>query len=293
MADPNRLYRNDGDGTFVDVAPELGVAGPRDGFACWWFDFDNDGQLDLFATDYSADLLDFVADRLGEPAPRSPPALPQPRPRRLPRRRPRGSGSTASSCRWGRPSATSTTTDYLDIYLATGRPGYSYLVPNVLLRNVDGRRFVDVTAPSGTGHLQKGHGSSFADFDGDGDLDLFVQLGGAVPGDRSFNALFRNPGHGHRWVTLRLVGTRSNRSAIGARIRVDVRDPDGSTRSIHRLVSGGSSFGGNSLAQTIGLGDADRDRIRHDPLAGRRGRAPGAPQTCRWTRRWSSIEPED
>jgi hypothetical protein len=57
-------------------------------------------------------------------------------------------------------------------------------------------------------------------------------------------------------VTLKLVGTRSNRSAIGARIRVDVRTLGGSARSIHRLVSGGSSFGGNSLAQTIGLGDA-------------------------------------
>ena len=278
MAAPNRLYRNDGDGTFTDLAPDLGVAGPRDGFSCWWFDFDNDGHLDVLATDYSGDLLDFVADQVDGPAPRRDPGFGNLGPdgfaqarlvgRSLPRLyRNNGDGTFTDLAPdlgldrvylpMGSNFGDVDGDGYLDLYLATGRPGYSYLMPNVLLRNDRARRFVDATASSGTGHLQKGHGVSFADEDGDGDLDLFVQLGGAVPGDRSYNALFRNPGHGNRWVTLKLVGTRSNRSAIGARIRVDVREPDGSTRSIHRLVSGGSSFGGNSLAQTIGLGDAE------------------------------------
>ena len=64
------------------------------------------------------------------------------------------------------------------------------------------------TSPTrlGTGHLQKGHSVSFADWDDDGDLDIFVVLGSGYPGDRGYNALFRNPGHGRHWLKVRLVG---------------------------------------------------------------------------------------
>jgi len=142
---------------------------------------------------------------------------------------------------------------YLDFYLGTGYPDYEAVMPNVLYRNLAGRRFVDVSLAAGFGHLQKGHAVAFADLDGDGDLDVFEQMGGAYPGDRFGDALFRNPGFGNRWLALRLVGTGSNRSAIGARVRVDLVDPDGDRRSVHRRVNGGGSFGGNPLRQTIGL----------------------------------------
>ena len=108
---------------------------------------------------------------------------------------------------------------YLDAYFGTGEMSYSGLVPNVMLKNVEGRRFEDVTDSSRTGHLQKGHGVSFADWDCDGDLDLFCVLGGAFPGDQAYNVLFQNPGHGRHWLKVKLVGTRTNRSAIGARSR--------------------------------------------------------------------------
>jgi hypothetical protein len=68
MDGPNRLYRNDGHGTFTDVAPELGVTEPRDSFCCWWWDYDNDGRLDLFVTGFRASLQDIVAEMLGRPA---------------------------------------------------------------------------------------------------------------------------------------------------------------------------------------------------------------------------------
>ena len=130
-------------------------------------------------------------------------------------------------------------------------------MPNVLFRNVDGRRFEDVTAATGTGHLQKGHGVAFADWDRDGDVDIFLEAGGAVPGDRAHNVLFQNPGSGHHWLTVKLVGIRTNRAAIGARIRVDLpRRPTARSLSIHRTITTGSSFGGNPLACTIGLGRA-------------------------------------
>ena len=66
---------------------------------------------------------------------------------------------------------------FLDMYLGTGRPSYLFLMPNVLFRNVGGRRFEDITAAAGTGHLQKGHGVAFADWDRDGDSDIFLEAG--------------------------------------------------------------------------------------------------------------------
>jgi hypothetical protein len=122
-----------------------------------------------------------------------------------------------------------------------------------MLRNDGGRRFTDVTVATGLGHLQKGHGVAFADIDQDGDQDLWHQLGGFYPDDGYYNALFENRGGG-RLLSLELVGTK-NRSAVGARVRVDLEAPGG-PRSLHRAVGCVSSFGGSTLRQEIGLGDA-------------------------------------
>jgi hypothetical protein len=95
---------------------------------------------------------------------------------------------------------------------------------------------------------------AFADWDGDGDADIFLQAGGAAPGDRAHNVLFQNPGNGAHWLTVKLVGTRTNRAALGARIRIDLPRPDGTVVSRYRTITTGSSFGANPLACTIGLG---------------------------------------
>jgi hypothetical protein len=73
--------------------------------------------------------------------------------------------------------------------------------------------------------------------------------------------LFANPGNRRHWLKLKLVGTKTNRAALGARVQVDLALPNGSIRSIHRQVGGGSSYGGNSLVQHIGLGDAAADAM--------------------------------
>jgi hypothetical protein len=140
-----------------------------------------------------------------------------------------------------------------DFYLGTGDPDLSTLIPNRMFRSDGGKRFQDVTTAGGFGHLQKGHGVSFADFDNDGDQDVHEDMGGAFSGDVYPNVLFSNPGNSNHWVKLKFEGRQSNRAGIGARIKLTVAG-EGGAREIHRVVGTGGSFGGNPLRQEIGLG---------------------------------------
>ncbi len=259
MGQPCRLYHNEGAGKFRDVAPELGVTGSEFSFACWFWDFDNDGLLDLFVNDYRPWVAEVVASALGVKHQGAS------RPRLYRNLGTDGFRDVSSEIGLDRAMAPMganfgdvNNDGFLDIYVGTGDMSYEGLVPNMMFRNVEGLSFEDITTSSGTGHLQKGHGVSFADWDCDGDLDLFVELGGGTPGDQAYNALFRNPGQGHHWVKVKLVGTKTNRAALGAKIRVELKSRDGQIRSIHRTVGNNSSFGGNSLVETIGLRDATR-----------------------------------
>ncbi len=254
---PNRLYRNDGGGRFTDVAESLGVVEPAGrSFATWFFDYDNDGDLDLFVADYGAGLDDVTAHYAGA-------AVEAGRPRLY-----RNDG-TAGFTEIGREAGLTVPVlpmganfgdldndGWPDLYLGTGTPSYESITPNLMYRNVGGRRFEDVTYSGGFGHLQKGHGVAFGDIDNDGDQDLFEQMGGAYPGDAYPSVLYENPGHGRAWVTLRLEGVSANRSAIGARLALTLRTPRG-TRTVHAVVGSGGSFGGSSLQQELGLGDAE------------------------------------
>jgi hypothetical protein len=253
---PPRLYRNNKDGTFTDVARELGITKPaQNGFSCWFFDYDNDGWPDLFLTCYERGLGNLVKAQLGMPQPGEPCRLY----RNIEGKRfedvTEAVGLNQPFATMGSNFADFDNDGYLDFYLSTGTPLYSMLVPNRMFKNVEGKRFVDITTSSGTGHLQKGHCVACGDWDRDGNIDMFVQLGGATPGDAFRNALFQNPGHDNDWLTVKLVGKKTNRAAIGARIKLT---PEGSPRSIYREVTTGSSFGGNSLQQTIGVGKAKR-----------------------------------
>src|SRR5438045_7948375 len=114
-----------------------------------------------------------------------------------------------------------------DFYLGTGDPNLSTLIPNRMFRNAEGRFFQDVTTAGGFGHLQKGHGIAFGDIDNDGDQDVFEKMGGAVEADHYRSVLYENPGNDNRWLKLKLVGVPSNRSGIGARIKVTVDSSEG------------------------------------------------------------------
>jgi hypothetical protein len=262
QGDENRLYRNKGDGTFEDVASRAGVTKPIYGDPTFFFDYDNDGSLDLFVSCYEPRKWWNVAKSwMGLPNDGELPCL----------YHNDGKGNFTDVTRemglarvvltMGHNFGDLDDDGWLDFYLGTGAPAYETLMPNLLFHNEAGRRFRDVTMAAGVGHLQKGHAVAFFDCDGDGDLDLFEQLGGAYPGDQAGDALFRNPGFGNHRLVVELVGTKCNRCAIGTEIRAEFVDA-GVKRSIFRDVRTGGSFGCNPLRQSLGVGKATKiDRL--------------------------------
>jgi hypothetical protein len=250
------LYRNKGDGTFTEITMEQGIDGPEMGFSCWAFDYDNDGYLDIFATSYDKSVEGVVKGLLGQPHACHSNCL---------FHNQGGTGFVNVTKEAGLDMVFATmgsnfgdfdNDGYLDFYLGTGDPELTTLVPNRMFKNVSGKRFAEITASAGVGNLQKGHGVACGDWDNDGNVDIFIELGGSVPGDAFRNAMYQNPGNGNHFLTVKLIGKKTNRAAIGARIKVvTVGD---APMTIHRHVSSGSSFGGNPLQQTIGLAKAQK-----------------------------------
>lgn len=254
----NYLYHNNHNGTFTEVGAQAGVQKPAQSFAAWFFDYDNDGWPDLFVTSYYVSPDETLRSYLGFP--------PNAETNKLYRNLGNGTFRDVTSevgldrvfMPMGGNFGDIDNDGFLDVYLGTGNPSYASLVPNVLLHNKEGKFFTDVTASSGTGELHKGHGVGFADLNNDGSEDLLEEVGGAVPGDSHAFRLFANPGNGNDWINLHLVGVKTNRAAIGARIKVTLEN-EGRKRSIYRTVGSGVSFGASPLQQHIGLGKAARN----------------------------------
>ena len=263
---PNLLFHNEGPldaargasagWKFTEVGARAGVTEPIHSFPAWFFDYDNDGWSDLFVSGYFIrNVGDIAADYLGLPG--------QGEKARLYHNNRDGTFRDVTRAArldrvlhsMGSNFGDIDSDGWLDFYLGTGDPSLATVVPNRMFRNAEGRFFQDVTTSAGVGHLQKGHGISFADIDQDGDQDIYQVMGGAVSGDNFRNVLYENPGYGSRFIGLRLEGVRANRGGVGARLKVTVRTSAG-RRAIHRTVGPGGSFGGSPLRQEIGLGRA-------------------------------------
>lgn len=260
--DANRLYVNNGNGTFSDVAQERNVQRPVDSFPTWFFDFDNDGALDLYVSTFyqstgDARLGPIVASHLKLPVKQDL--------NKLYKGDGRGNFTDVAAAQgldlftviMGASFGDLDNDGFPDMYLGTGYPFYDGLVPNVMYWNQGGKRFADVTTAGGFGHLQKGHGIAFADLDDDGDQDVYANMGGAYPGDAFGDVLFENPGTENHWLKLRLEGRRSNRAGVGARVRVVVKDGTGE-RSLYKTMGEHGSFGTSPLELHLGLGAAAR-----------------------------------
>jgi hypothetical protein len=254
----NFLYHNNRDGTFTEVAHDLHVEKPIWSFPVWFFDYDNDGWLDLYVSGFTVSVTEVITSYLNPPGRMETQKL---------FKNVKGTrfddvtkevGLDRVVMAMGANFGDVNNDGFLDIYLGTGSPSYASLVPNILYLNRGGKYFADITASSGTGSLQKGHGIAIGDIFNTGQPAIIVEQGGMGGGDRYYTALFRNPGTGNNWVSIKLVGVRTNRAALGARIKLILAEPGQSPRSIYRDINSGGSFGSSPLCQHIGLGKATR-----------------------------------
>ncbi|MGZ6059016.1 MAG: CRTAC1 family protein [Myxococcaceae bacterium] len=279
---PNHLFRNLGTGKragamFTDVTARAGVAEPRVSFTTWFFDYDNDGWLDIFVTGYLATLPNIVREVLGQKD-----QAQGERPRLYHNNRDgtftdvsRQVGLDKLLLTMGANVGDLDNDGWLDFYLGTGAPPLTTLVPNRMFRNDRGRAFQDVTTSGGFGNLQKGHGVAFGDVDNSGNQDVVEVMGGVYASDRFWTSLYKNPGHGNHWVKLQLVGKTSNRFGVGARIRLVLPTAEGGRREVFALVGSGGSFGASSLRPHLGLGEATTIELLEVRWPG------GKPQTFR------------
>ena len=231
-------------------------------FPTWFWDYNNDGWLDIFVGDFTFDKpisTYSAAEALNTSTGTSGASI-------LYRNNQDGTFTNVSqevglikkAFAMGANFGDIDNDGYLDMYLGTGNPELESIVPNKLFKNIGGKKFVDITAPARVGHLQKAHAVSFADVDNDGDQDIYIEMGGAYKGDAFHNAFYVNPNQDKRngWIVLDLVGTKANRSAIGSRIKVTFTE-DGGKRSVYRDVNSGGSFGASPLRKEIGIGRAE------------------------------------
>jgi hypothetical protein len=254
----NKLYHNNGNLTFTDVGRQAGVQAPIISFSTFFFDYDNDGWPDLFVASYV--VSDTEALKTYLELPHKAETL------KLYRNKHDGTFEDVTAkvgldkvfMAMGSSFGDVHNDGFLDIYLGMGNPSYTALLPHTLLLNKDGKSFVDITASSGTGELHKGHGIAFADLDRSGNEAIIAEIGGAVPGDAHTLRVFKNPGNNNDWINVHFVGMKSNRSGVGAQIKVTVQDDGQQPRSIYRTVGETSSFGSNPLEQHIGLGHRAR-----------------------------------
>ncbi len=250
--EPNKLYRNLGNGKFQDAALRAGVAFSEDGKARGGMgadtgDYDNSGIPSLVVTNFDNEMLGFYRASKGglyvDQAPRSEIG------RRS--RRSLGFGCFFFDVDLDGLLDLLVVNGHIDDTVTNVRRDVQYAQPPHLFMNRGGEGFHDVAGEVGGGFADPkvGRGAAFADFDRDGDLDVLITT------NHGPAYLYRNDQtSGNRSIRFRLIGTKSNRDAIGATVKIHYGGESGS-----RVVKSGSSYLSQSeLALTFGLGKRDK-----------------------------------
>ncbi|HWN40839.1 MAG TPA: CRTAC1 family protein [Thermoanaerobaculia bacterium] len=220
MREGNFLWRNNGNLTFTDVSRETGTYDTGWGWGGKFFDYDNDGWLDLYVVNgwvsagpesYVPDIFEMIT---------------------------RGNVDFADARNWP----------------PMGKKSLSGYQKKKLFHNQGGQIFKDEAARHGLDSTRDGRGIAVADFDNDGRQDLFVANANAEP------FLYRNTAPAGQWVSFLLEGKKSNRDAVGAKLRLTA---GGRTRL--RFVDGGNSFAGQS-SRRVHFGLASGGNTSADPV---------------------------
>jgi hypothetical protein len=244
------FYHNNRDGTFTDIAIEAGVAysadgKPQAGMGVSTADYDGDGYLDIIKTNFAGDtssLYHNMGDNFFEDLTFQ-----------------AGLGGNTRFLGWGALFLDYDNDTWPDILLTNGHVypevaetaiEYGYRQRKVLYHNLGNGRFRDVSNTSGPGILEKvsGRGCATGDFDNDGDMDVVVNCVNDVPQLLRCDTTLRNT-----WIKIKCIGTKSNRSAIGARVYCVT----GKRKQMDEVRSGGSYISQSDLRVHFGLAKAE------------------------------------
>jgi hypothetical protein len=248
---PNLLFRNNKDGTFAEVGMEAGCAvngngQEQSGMGVGVGDYDGDGYLDLFLPHFSGDTPILYRNVKGEFFDDL-----------------TYSSGLAVNTRyvgWGVDFVDLDNDGWLDIFHVTGsvypevektHKDYKFMTQRVVYRNLGNGQFEEVSNLCGAAVLapHSSRGCAFGDFDNDGSVDVLILNMSEPP-----SLLKNNNSSKNGWLVLKAIGTRSNKSAIGARITVTA----GGRRQIREVMSGSSYISQSDMRQHFGLGKASR-----------------------------------
>ncbi len=244
---PAALYHNNRDGTFTDVGVEAGAAlsidgKPQAGMGVTAGDYDRDGRLDIFKTNFAGDTSTLyhnagkgVFDDVTFPA---------------------GLGVNTRWLGWGCGFVDVDNDGWPDIFLVNGHvypeverltTEAGYAQRKVLYRNLGNGRFEDISEKVGGAVTEPtpSRGCAFGDFDNDGDIDILINPVNAYP-----ELLRADSNTKNNWITVKLVGVKSNRDGIGARVRCVTADGN----QLDEVRSGGSYYSQNDLRVHFGVG---------------------------------------
>jgi len=246
-SEPSILYHNNKDGTFTDTAVMAGCAYNEDGqeqagMGVAAADYDCDGYLDLFKTNFADDTCDLYHNN-GDGTFTDTTFV-------------AGLGVNTQYVQWGCGFVDYDNDGWLDIIQINGHVypeiekfnlDAHFKLPRLVYHNLGNGKFKDVSAEMGPGISERfsSRGAAFGDYDNDGDIDVLVLNMNEAP------SLLRNDGgNKNNWIKIKLIGTRCNRTAVGARVRVVT----GKHAQIDEVHTGGSVMSQSDLRLHFGVG---------------------------------------